>query len=340
MHPRLRRIQLNCLPILHTYLIGTRSSKMTENGIKIPSRAKLLISTFFRTEKLNLRSWSSRAKLLGTIISISGAFIVTIFFSTPLQLSLPPQLNWIPGGILRAITCLLAAIWNVLQATTVKKYPSQMTVVFFYCFFGTIQCAIFSLIAKRDLSAWRWWIIGDESNIDFWRDIWATEVPLRELMDLPKNLWKNCTTKLSTFINRDGWNIPEDIKMWLLAMGINTGYAGIGVVYRDDKKVVLGALSKAIGVTTNYMAEIQAILDGLQKAVENGWLKGVFGSVFRTSIYTWGIHKKGPLYVAMFRPIGIVIAVVMGVSFLGDTLHVGRYIIRRNFFINYEPYRF
>ncbi|KAF6136012.1 hypothetical protein GIB67_006904 [Kingdonia uniflora] len=51
------------------------------------------------------------------------------------------------------------------------------------------------------------------------------------------------------------------------------GNAGIGVVYRDDKGVVLIALSKAIGVTPNFMAEVQAILDGLPKAVENGWLK-------------------------------------------------------------------
>ncbi|KAF6159881.1 hypothetical protein GIB67_032965 [Kingdonia uniflora] len=184
------------------------------------------LATIFRMEKLNLRSWSSRAKLLGTIVSISGAFTVTlykgppiiIFFSTPLQLSLSPQPNWILGGILLAVTCLLAAIWNVLQAATVKKYPSQMTVVFFYCFFGTIQCALFSLIAERDPSAWR---------------------------------------------------LKPDIEL-------------VSIVY-----------------------------------------SGVFGSVFRTCIHTWGIHKKGPLYVAMFRPLGIVIAVVMGVSFLGDTLHVG-----------------
>ena len=35
---------------------------------------------------------------------------------------------------------------------------------------------------------------------------------------------------------------------------------------------------------------------------------------------------KGPVYVAMFKPLSIAIAVALGVMFLGDTLHVGRYV--------------
>ena len=46
---------------------------------------------------------------------------------------------------------------------------------------------------------------------------------------------------------------------------------------------------------------------------------------FRGAVYAWVLHKKGPVFVAMFKPVGIVIAVIMGVTFLGDKLHVGRY---------------
>ncbi|KAJ4833445.1 hypothetical protein Tsubulata_042924 [Turnera subulata] len=49
----------------------------------------------------------------------------------------------------------------------------------------------------------------------------------------------------------------------------------------------------------------------------------VFGSLFRISIHTWCLHKKGPVYVAMFKPLGIVVAVILSVTFLGDTLHLG-----------------
>lgn len=49
------------------------------------------------------------------------------------------------------------------------------------------------------------------------------------------------------------------------------------------------------------------------------------GSSFGISVHTWGLHVKGPVYVALFRPLSIAIAAVMGVIFLGDALYLGRY---------------
>ncbi|KAF6135518.1 hypothetical protein GIB67_015371 [Kingdonia uniflora] len=62
------------------------------------------------------------------------------------------------------------------------------------------------------------WIIGIAKRIDFWRDTWATSIPLREHIDLPNHLWKLCTTKVSDFINPDGWNFPTDISLALLGL--------------------------------------------------------------------------------------------------------------------------
>ncbi|PNX79700.1 auxin-induced protein 5ng4-like, partial [Trifolium pratense] len=49
----------------------------------------------------------------------------------------------------------------------------------------------------------------------------------------------------------------------------------------------------------------------------------IFGKFLGCAIYAWAIHLKGPVYVTLFKPLSIVIAVVMGILFLGDTLHVG-----------------
>ncbi|KAF6153505.1 hypothetical protein GIB67_027372, partial [Kingdonia uniflora] len=65
------------------------------------------------------------------------------------------------------------------------------------------------------------WIIENGKKIDFWRDTWATSIPLREHIDLPNHLWKRCKAKVNDFINPDGWNFPTDISLALLAMGIN-----------------------------------------------------------------------------------------------------------------------
>jgi hypothetical protein len=79
-----------------------------------------------RMEKLALRSTVSQAKIIGTIVTISGAFIVTFYKGPPvlkvssslkssLQLPLPQMSNWVLGGLLLTITCLSSATWNIVQ---------------------------------------------------------------------------------------------------------------------------------------------------------------------------------------------------------------------------------
>lgn len=42
-------------------------------------------------------------------------------------------------------------------------------------------------------------------------------------------------------------------------------------------------------------------------------------------VTSWCLHRKGPLFVSMFHPLGIVIATVFDIIFLGDILYLGRY---------------
>ncbi|TKY74149.1 WAT1-related protein [Spatholobus suberectus] len=49
----------------------------------------------------------------------------------------------------------------------------------------------------------------------------------------------------------------------------------------------------------------------------------IFGVSFGGVIYTWAMGKKGPVYVAMFNPLEIVFAVILGITFLGDSVYIG-----------------
>ncbi|KAL3751711.1 hypothetical protein ACJRO7_012528 [Eucalyptus globulus] len=53
----------------------------------------------------------------------------------------------------------------------------------------------------------------------------------------------------------------------------------------------------------------------------------VYSAFFVVSIrsvtHTWVCKTKGPLYLSMIKPLGMIIASVMGVSLLGDTLYLG-----------------
>ncbi|CAN1272773.1 WAT1-related protein At3g28050 [Linum perenne] len=58
-------------------------------------------------------------------------------------------------------------------------------------------------------------------------------------------------------------------------------------------------------------------------ALASVFCSGLLGSCLNNSVHTWALRIKGPVFVAMFKPLSIVIAVAMGVMFLGDTLYLG-----------------
>lgn len=82
-------------------------------------------------EKIDGRSCSTLAKTLGTIVSISGAFIVTLYKGPPLLMTASvdmlshnqlflPQSNWVIGGMLLGLHCVVAAAWLIIQVKFVK----------------------------------------------------------------------------------------------------------------------------------------------------------------------------------------------------------------------------
>uniref|UniRef100_A0A803LJ31 WAT1-related protein n=1 Tax=Chenopodium quinoa TaxID=63459 RepID=A0A803LJ31_CHEQI len=180
-------------------------------------------------EMLNTRNITCLAKLVGTIVSIAGAFVVTLYEGPPLlkrlatlhthQLSLRgDQMNWILGGFFLAIDCVMASSWVIIQAIILKKYPAELIVVFFYCFFVAIQSGIVTLIVERDLSA---------------------------------------------------WSLKPTLRL-------------LAILY-----------------------------------------SAIFGSALQVGLCSWCLRRKGPVFVCMFKPLGIAIAAIAGVVFFGDTLFLG-----------------
>ncbi|XP_059644962.1 WAT1-related protein At5g40240-like isoform X2 [Cornus florida] len=125
-----------------------------------------ILAIIFSMEKLVLRSSSSQAKIVGTIVSISGAFAMTLYEGPPIVLTLSPskslhwphsllQSNWSIGGLLLAAENLLVPVWFIIQANIMKEYPVDLVVVFLYSLCTTVMCAAVALVAEPNSSAWR-----------------------------------------------------------------------------------------------------------------------------------------------------------------------------------------
>ncbi|KAH9720105.1 WAT1-related protein [Citrus sinensis] len=169
-----------------------------------------LLAVIFRMEKVDLRSLISQIKIIGTLVSIAGAFIITLYKGPSIVALLfehqpkpqPPTSftllattdNWAIGGILLSIASFSIAAGNIFQ------------------------CAIVALIAER---------------------------------------------------NPDAWRIRPGIEL----------------------------------ITVMHTA--------------------IFGGLMLFGLVAWCLRRKGPVFVAMFNPVGIFIAALMSDIFLGDTLHLG-----------------
>ncbi|XVF60363.1 hypothetical protein PTKIN_Ptkin08bG0039200 [Pterospermum kingtungense] len=128
-----------------------------------------ILAVLFRMEKVAFRSSSSQAKIIGTITSISGAFVVVFYkgpkvFSSPTRTSSSvlfqkplgsSQSNWIIGGLLEVVAYLLYSLWYIIQSQVMKIYPEEIVVNFFYNLLVALISLPVCLLAEPNLSSWR-----------------------------------------------------------------------------------------------------------------------------------------------------------------------------------------
>ncbi|WZZ53833.1 hypothetical protein YC2023_053940 [Brassica napus] len=127
--------------------------------------------TNFRMEQVRLRSSASQAKIIGAILSISGALVIVLYkgpkvlsgasftSSSSLPISLDQNLtssdsSWMIGGLFLASQYFLLSVWYILQTRVMETYPEEIRVVFFYNLFAIIISAPVCLFLERNLTSW------------------------------------------------------------------------------------------------------------------------------------------------------------------------------------------
>ncbi|KNA24453.1 hypothetical protein SOVF_015580 [Spinacia oleracea] len=125
-----------------------------------------IIAIIFRMEMVNLSAQSNIFKLIGTIVSISGAFIVTFYQGLPIILFPSPnktylhslldiQPNWTVGGLLLATSSIFLSLTYIAKTWIARDFNSEVLITLISCcIFETIVAAMVTLIAENDASVW------------------------------------------------------------------------------------------------------------------------------------------------------------------------------------------
>ncbi|XP_078430778.1 WAT1-related protein At2g37460-like [Wolffia australiana] len=123
-----------------------------------------VLALAFRMERLELSELRGRAKVLGTLLCVGGATLVTMFRGPVIFSSQSPQLeglswsfdnSWILGALLLFgggctwSLCLIFQAWITLDCT------SQLTTTAVMCWMGALQSGLLALVFVGTPEAWK-----------------------------------------------------------------------------------------------------------------------------------------------------------------------------------------
>ncbi|RDX65995.1 WAT1-related protein, partial [Mucuna pruriens] len=131
-----------------------------------------IMAVLIRVESISIKRVHGLAKIVGSILSLSGALIFTLIKGPPLGFmkwysenqnhgSHPLAIVHSKGDSIKGSLMMLSAnttwsLWLILQGFVVKQYPAKIRLTTLQCFFSFMQSTIVAVAAERNNpSAWK-----------------------------------------------------------------------------------------------------------------------------------------------------------------------------------------
>ncbi|OEL31852.1 WAT1-related protein, partial [Dichanthelium oligosanthes] len=142
-----------------------------------------VMAVIFRMEKLDMKKVRCQAKVAGTLVTVAGAMLMTLYKGPLMQLTWtrhaspahaggaePPAAaaaaisgrDWFLGSVFVIIATLAWAALFILQTHTIKQYSAHLSLTTLVCFVGTLQAIVVTLVMERRASVWT---IGFDMNL-------------------------------------------------------------------------------------------------------------------------------------------------------------------------------
>ncbi|KAK6163107.1 hypothetical protein DH2020_002948 [Rehmannia glutinosa] len=138
-----------------------------------------VMAIIFRMEKVDIKKVMYQAKVVGTIITVAGAMLMTLYKGPLVDMvwskhrqssghtgTTSPETSdrdWFIGCILLIIATLAWASLFILQKAALKTYSNhQLSLTSMVCLMGTIQAIAVTFVMEHNTSVWR---IGWDMNL-------------------------------------------------------------------------------------------------------------------------------------------------------------------------------
>ncbi|CAA0810011.1 WAT1-related protein [Striga hermonthica] len=155
-------MSLNLHYVALNYISATFATAVTNT---IPAMV-FIIAVLSRIENLAIRKKHGWAKVLGSVLGISGAMVFTFYKGPYLYSGSNNEAHnliarsyskeeWIKGSLLLLGSNLTWSIWLVMQAPILKEYPAKLRLTTLQCGFSCLVSAVYGAIKERDISSWK-----------------------------------------------------------------------------------------------------------------------------------------------------------------------------------------
>uniref|UniRef100_M8CVY9 WAT1-related protein n=1 Tax=Aegilops tauschii TaxID=37682 RepID=M8CVY9_AEGTA len=136
-----------------------------------------VMAFIFRMEKVDLRNLRCQAKVAGTVVTVAGAMLMTLYKGPLMRRAWtshgqahggeapavdPTGREWFLGSLFIIIATLAWASLFILQAHTLKQYSAPLSLTTLICFVGTLQAIVVTLAMEHRPSVWT---IGFDMNL-------------------------------------------------------------------------------------------------------------------------------------------------------------------------------
>ncbi|KAL2469057.1 WAT1-related protein [Forsythia ovata] len=164
----LERVTVNQI----TYLFGLKNSTPTIVGAlsNINPAVTFLVAIPFGLETLELRTKGGQAKVLGTLVCVGGALILSFYHGPVVNIGRSGvhwkyaeeigtknsinHANLILGPFLLLVSSVSWAIWLNIHARVRNEYGAPYSSLAIMCTMASVQCVIVAYCFDHNLSAW------------------------------------------------------------------------------------------------------------------------------------------------------------------------------------------
>ncbi|KAG4393573.1 hypothetical protein GLYMA_03G117000v4 [Glycine max] len=140
------------------------SSSVASAMANLVPAVTFIIAACAGMEKVNIRSTRSLAKIIGTVICVSGAVSMALLKGPKLLNAeiLPSKSimasggdHWLLGCLFLTGCCCAWSVWLILMVPASTSHPDHLSFSAWMCFMATLQSTLVTLLLEPDPHAWK-----------------------------------------------------------------------------------------------------------------------------------------------------------------------------------------